>query len=329
MKKIAIIGVGGRTGTMFAFELRNSAEILGVGREKEVKTIEKGKLYVERGGQTEVFKEKVIKDIEFDGKILSDIIFLTTKNPISPVIKYYYSHRKISEGATLLISQNGIAAIEDAKLALREIFGKESEKIRLVRIVLFNPVDKREEGGKIFIKYSLPIRIAIAKASGPGGIEDIVEIFKKSNFEVFDFPQKEAKNLEFSKLFLNLLGMAAASRGFSIEEGFEDKEIFKEEIEAEREYIKVVKVLGRKFLNFPHYPVKLITILFNLPICLLSIFRKTLAKLISKGRKGKPKDFDEIDYYNGVVVELGKKLKIETPINQKIYKRILEKLEKE
>ena len=325
MKKIAIIGVGGRTGTMFAFELRNWAEILGVGREKEVTAIKEKRLFIERKGETELFKERVIKDIEFEEEIKPEIIFITTKNPIGPVVKYYY--QKFRENIpTLLISQNGICPIEDAKEALREIFERESEKIRLIRIILFNPLDKKEEGDKIFINYSLPIRIAMAKVSGPGNIEDIVEIFKKSNFEVFEFPQKEVKNLEFSKLILNLIGMAAASRGFSIEEGFKDKEIFKEEVKAIREFVKVVKISGGKFLNFPHYPVKLLTVFFNLPICFLSIFRKNLAKLISEGRERKPKDLDEIDYYNGAVVELGKKLKISTPINEKILKRVKEKL---
>lgn len=321
MKKVAIIGIGGRTGTMFAFEMRNSVEILGVGREKEVKEIKEGKFFVERNNEIEIFKERVIRDIEFKNGIFPEIVFLATKNPISPIIKYYFSNQKIKENFTLLISQNGISAIEDAKESLKEIFGNDFEKIRLVRIILFNPVEKVEKEGKIFIKYSLPIRIAIAKVFGPGKIEDILKIFKESNFEVFEFPEKEAKNLEFSKLILNLIGMASATHGLSIEEGFENKEIFREEIGALREYIKLVKIFGGKFLNFPHYPVKLMTILFNLPLFFLSIFRKKLARLISQERRGKRKDLDEIDYYNGAVVELGKKLKIETPINERILKR--------
>ena len=323
MKKVAIIGIGGRTGTMFALELRNSAEILGVGREREIKIIEEKRLFVEKKGKSpEIFKEKTIEDVNFEGK--PDILFLTTKNPIGPVIKYYYQKLKENPPA-LLISQNGIEAIKEAKKTLKEIFGQDSEKIRLVRIVLFNPIDKKEAENKIQIQYSLPIRMAIAKVSGLAGIEDIVEIFKKSNFEIAEFPPSQAKNLEFSKLFLNLIGMAAASQGFSIEEGFKQKEVFREEIEALKEYIKVVKLAGGVFLNFPHYPVKLFTVLFSLPVGLLSVFRNNFARIISQGRKGKPKDLDEIEYYNGGVVNLGKKFGIETPINEKILKRVREK----
>jgi hypothetical protein len=33
--KIGVIGVGGRTGTMFAFELKNSGNVFGIGRKKK------------------------------------------------------------------------------------------------------------------------------------------------------------------------------------------------------------------------------------------------------------------------------------------------------
>jgi len=329
MKKIAIIGVGGKTGTMFAFELKNSAEILGIGKEREVNLIKEGKIFIGRiEKKLELFEEKVLKDSEFRENLQPDIIFLTTKNPVSPPIQFYYQKFKNKEKIpNLILSQNGIGVIDEAKRVLREIFGEKSEEIRIIRIVLFNPVDKEEIEDKIQIKYSLPIRIAIAKVQGPGEIKDIVEIFGKSGFKVKELPEKKAKNLEFSKLFLNLIGIAASSRGFLIEEGFKDSEIIKEEIEALKEYIRAVKAAGGKFLNFPDYPVKFWAILLNfLPINFFLAFRKILAKGVSERREEKPKDLDEIEFYNGRVMKLGKKLGIETPINEKIYKRIMEKL---
>ena len=324
MKKIAIVGVGGRTGTMFAFELKNSADVLGIGRKKEVKLIKEKKLYIERKGEEpKVFEVKVIEDIEFKKEEKPDIIFLTTKNPVSSPIKFYY--QKIKEKLpSLLISQNGIAALEDSKKALKETFDNEAEKVRIVRIALFNPIDRRGRDDRVYVKYSLPIRIALSKGSGPEDIKDIVEIFKDAGFELTEVPEKEAKNLEFSKLFLNLIGMASASQGLSIKEGFKRKDVFIEEIKSLREYKKVVEVAGGKFLNFPHYPVKSLATFFSLvPLSVLFLFRNVLAKLITKGREGKRKDLDEIEFYNGAVVKLGEKLNVETPINKKIIKRVL------
>ncbi|MCP6719434.1 MAG: hypothetical protein KJI71_04375 [Patescibacteria group bacterium] len=325
-KKVAIIGIGGRTGTMFAFELRKSAHILSVGREKEVKMIEEKKLYVNRNNLLERFDGRVVKDIDFQEE--PDMIFLTVKNPVSPAIKYYFQRFR-GNTPTLLISQNGISAISDAKETLKEIFGKDSEKIGLIRVIIFNPIDRKQLGDELHIKYSLPIRIALTKVSGGGDTKDIVDIFKEADFKVTEFSQEEAKNLEYSKLFLNLIGMASASRGFSVREGFRNKEIFREEIGSLREYVKAVKLSGGKFLNFPYYPVNFLASIFSsLPVFFLTLFRNILAKIVSKGRGEKKKDLDEIEYYNGAVVNLGKRVEIKTPFNENIYKRSLEKLRK-
>ena len=324
--KIAVIGAGGKTGTMFAFELAQVAHILGVGKEKEVTTIKEKKLFVKRKGEgPQVFEEKVITDSDFSQEEILDIIFLTVKNPISPVIKYYFPKLKDKEALpTLLLSQNGVAAISDAQKALKEALGENSQQVRLIRIVLFNPIDLKKKRDEAYIKYSLPVRIALAKVSGPGNINDIIDIFEKVGFQIKAFSQKEAKNLEYSKLFLNLIGMASASYGLSVKAGFENNKIFKEEVESLKEYIKAVKLAGGKFVNFPRYPVKILAVLFGFtPTILLLPLRNILAQVVSGQREDKPKVLDEIDYYNGAVVELGKIVGMVTPVNEKIYKRVL------
>lgn len=332
MTKIAIAGVGGRTGTMFAFELREKAQILGIGKEKEVEMIKKGCLYVERKDKKpQLFKEKTIKDTDFEKKSAPDIIFLATKNPISPSIKYYYqkllSRSRRKKLPALFISQNGISAISEAEKTISDIFGKEAEKIRIIRVILFNPVDKKEAEGKIIISYSLPVKMALAQVSGPEGIEDIVELFKGAGFEAKEYPKNQGKNIEFSKLFLNLIGMASASQGFAIKEGFANKQIFEEEIVSLREYVKTVKSCQGRLINFPDYPVALLAVLISqTPLFLLSLFRNALAGLVGGSREGKAKNLDEIDYYNGAVVSLGIERGVKTPINEIIAKRARNRL---
>jgi len=324
MKKIAIIGIGGRTGTMFAFELQKAGDVLGIGRERDINIIKEKRLYLKRGEDPAIlFEGKVIRDFEFPKNSLPDIIFLAVKNPVGPVIKYYYQKIKEEEKLpSLVLSQNGIVAGSQAKEVLKEVLGKRRfEELRIIRLSLFNPVDSQEVNGKICIDYFLPIRLAFGIYSGPKETKDIKEIFEKAKIEAEEVPSENIKNMEYSKLFLNLIGMVAAVRGLGIGEGLAKKEIFEEEIKALREYIKVVRKSGGKFLNFNNYPIKLFTILINfLPLPILKIFRKTLAKVIIKGRGGKEKgNIDEIEYYNGVVIKLGEKFKVETPINKKIY----------
>jgi ketopantoate reductase len=325
-KKIAIIGAGGRTGTMFAFELSKASEIICVSKEREVSLIKNKKLYIERDNlEPEIFKERVIRDTELQKDLKPDIILLATKNPVSNVIRYYYEKLKESPPA-LLISQNGISAIEDAKKALRDVFGKKAEQIKLTRIVLFNPIDKKEEEGKRVIKYSLPIKLAFAKASGEGGISDLKSVFEEAGIQTEEFSPKDAKNIEFSKLFLNLIGMASATRNFSVNQGFSDEETFREEVSVIKEYIKAVKLSKGKFVNFSSYPIKIFAKFFDFaPVSFLTLFRKQIGKIVSKGRRGKPKSLDEIEYYNGGVVYLGKKIGIKTPFNDKVFRRAIKK----
>jgi len=325
-KKIAIIGVGGRTGTMFDFELKKTAEVLGVGEENEIEMIKQKKFYIDRDGRLEIFEGKVIKNLEFKENLQPDFILLATKNPVGPPIKFYYSKFKEAKKIpTLLISQNGFSPFREAENALKETLGNDFEKVKIVRLVLFNPIQKKEIKNKIFISYSSPIKIALTCEE----IEDSIEIFRRANFKIEVFPEKEVKNLEFSKLFLNLIGMASASRGFSVKDGFSNSEISKEEIEVLKEYVGVVKANGGKFLNFSHYPVKFLAhLLESIPANFFLVFKPLLVKIVGQKREGKPKDLDEIEYYNGAVVNLGKKMGIKTPVNERIYKRVLEKLAK-
>lgn len=329
MKKIAIIGVGGRTGTMFAFELKKSAEILGIGKKEEIEKIKEGRFFLERGKEEKIrFSGKVIEEKEFTGEMAPDFIFLCVKNPVGPVVRYYYQKENQQKIPSLILSQNGILAVEEAKEELEKIFGKKAKEIRIIRVSLFNPISSQRNDDEITISYSLPIRLAFGIASGPREINDIKEIFQKANIEIEEISPENIKNMEYSKLFTNLIGMASAAKGLSIKEGLENEKTFEEEMGALKEYIKVVKKNGGKFLNFKHYPIKIFSFFVSFfPLPILKIFRKKIAKIITKERGGREKgNIDEIDYYNGAVIKLAEKLKIEVPINKEIYKRIKAKI---
>ncbi len=362
-KKIAIIGIGGRTGAMFGFELKEAADVLGVGKENDIKLIQGKKIYIKQeGNPPKLLEIKTIKDTEFPGQSLPDpirgnssngpeIIFLTTKNPVGPAVEYYYSlfrnfsNSEIKTGGkiktqeklpVLILSQNGLAAGEDAKNALEKILGKRAKEVQIIRISLLNAVEKLTLQSKIYISYSLPLRLCFGVFEGPkpplpiynrcGGKEtkEILRIFREAKIKAEEISPEQVRNMEFSKLFVNLIGVASASKEFSLEEGFKDKETFKEEILGLREYIKVVKAASGNFLNLSHYPIKLFASLIEkMPLPILVFFRKKIWQVINKGRGGREKgNLDEVDYYQGEVVKLGKKFGIKTPINEKILKRV-------
>jgi len=325
MKKIVIIGAGGRIGAMFAHELKGK-DILGIGREGEVKDIESGNILLKTNKGTEVLKIKAINDSDFGNDFIPEAIFLCTKNPINSVVKYYYQIIKEKGWKTpiLFIPQNGIIASDEAKEALKDVFGDEAEKIKSVRISLFNSVSREVIDNKVHLSYVLPIRLSFAPMSGFFEKEEIEKVFEGTGIEAESVSFENFRNMEFSKLFLNLIGMASASHNLTVEQGFENEKVFKEEIGMLREYIKVVKLDKGKFLNFKYYPVKTMACLFNnLPMWLLIRLRGVIGKLINKGRREKKKDLDEIEYYNGAVVELGKKIGIDTPISRLLIERVV------
>lgn len=318
---IGVVGVGGRTGTMFAYELSKATDVFGIARDKGVDLVRKKNLFIDNGQEKKAFEEEIIKDTDFSKHSCPDILFVATKNPVFPVLKFYLSFYK-EKIPTIIISQNGIAAIKDAKVAVEEVLKDRAQKAKIIRISLFNPIDQHASGGKTIIKYSLPIRGAMAKAWGTGETTEVRNLFQEAGFEFDYLPPSRAQDMAFSKLFLNLIGMASASRGLSIQEGFKSKKVFTEELGALKEYIRAVHKSGGRFINFSHYPVGNFAFLIDkAPLFLLLPLRDILAKIISKGREGKPKVLDEIDYYNGGVVSLGEETGIKTPINQKITQR--------
>lgn len=342
--KIAVIGVGGRTGAMFAFELKEAADVLGVGKEREVEIIRERKFYIKReGSPPKLLEVKTIRDFEFPGQFLPDLIFLTTKNPVGPAIEYYYSlfqNLKNSEIKTgqkikfqkklpaLILSQNGLAAGDDAKNALEKILDKRANEVQIIRVSLFTAVERRDLEGKIYINYSLPIRLCLSVFSGPREVNEIALLFREAGIVAEEISSEKVRDMEFSKLFVNLIGMASATKGLSLKDGFNDRETFKEEVISLKEYIKVVKAAGGNLLNLSQYPIKLFTpLLEKMPLSILILSRKKIGGIINQGRAGKEKgNLDEIDYYTGEVVRLGKQLGIKTPINEKILKRAKEKM---
>jgi len=237
-----------------------------------------------------------------------------------------------------VLSQNGLSAAADAKKGLQEALGQDADKVAIVRVSLINGVDLNTDGdGTLTIGYKLPIKLGFgtvktyigdtyASSSASLGLG---EIFEKAGVKAREFRGKEVLAMENAKLFLNLIGMAAATAQGSGEPtaaventdvgaGWRDKEIFKKEIAMLRELVLAVNAARGGFAaKLGGYPVKLLARLALLPVWWLAPWRGVLAAAIAKGRN-RPKDLSEIDYYNGEAVRLGKKANVPTPANEAI-----------
>ena len=323
---ILIVGIGGRTGSMFAKELGSVSRITGAGLDREIDTIARGGIIVQAGDLParvlDVFAVRAAGYDQVALQLAPDYIFLTTRNPVGQIVKTYYKPFAGQDKVpTLIISQNGLSAIGEAKAALSEIFGANADRVGIIRISLIDPVDAQTVDGKTQIIYRLPIRLgfgAISKAD----TGEIAEVFKKAGLKTEQFLGDKVLAMERSKLYMNLIGMAAAVAGMPVAQGLSDLQVFKQEVLMLREYARAIKKTNGSFVTLAGYPIGQIAFLLdNTPLSVLAMFRQQLVKIVAGHRNKKPKDTNEIDYYNGEVVRLGKAAGVPTPVNEGIVRR--------
>ncbi len=355
---------------MFCRELRNACWIIGVGLPQEVENINSGKIKIRRGKDTlEIFGVKTITTDEFAAAIENespDFVWLATRNPVDKVVEFYYKNFAGKDNPPVLIlSQNGLSVIDDARRGLVAAMGHGADKVEIIRVSLVNGIDLRidesssreavaDQSGRSVIRYKLPIKLGFGAVGKDlkseckfgkvapqrvhlgttlkcesSAIENVVDdkisdlavVFQKAGIRAQKFVGDEVLKMENSKLFLNLIGMMCAIENVPVDEGWRDKEIFKKEIAMLREFVLAVKKSGEGFVgNLGGYPVDFFAKLTLLPVWLILPFRGMSARVIAKGRN-RPKDLSEIDYYNGEVLRLGKRVGAATPINREIIQK--------
>ncbi|MGC8757188.1 MAG: ketopantoate reductase family protein [Caldisericaceae bacterium] len=328
-KKFLVVGAGGRTGILFTEELQRAAEVVGVGREAMVSRVADGRILVSIDGQKPTKPNfRIISETKLGTDIEASFILLATKNPVGEAIRHYYQSINITHIPDLILPQNGLSAAEEAYTVLNEILGSKVSKMRIIRVALFNAVSSATVDNMSIISYSHPIRLSLGVAYGDDNVSDLAEILSSAGVEAYPVSKAHTKDMEYSKLFTNLIGVASFANGKSIEEGLIDDKCFYDEVSTLKEYVAVVKKNRGSFLNFKHYPIATLAfIVETVPFAVLRLFKGIIAKIILKGRGGKQKgNIDEIDYYNGAVIALAKKVGVETPVNSKIYKMIKEKV---
>lgn len=132
------------------------------------------------------------------------------------------------------------------------------------------------------------------------------------------------RSMKWSKLCLNSVGNAlGALLDCTPDQLYSDRKLYRFEVRSLGETRKVIYAQNLHILNLPDYPVKkMADVMFWLPSRLSF---PLLSERMSRGRGDKPPSLllelrrprpkTEIDFLNGKVVEMGKKLDIPTPVN--------------
>jgi len=133
---------------------------------------------------------------------------------------------------------------------------------------------------------------------------------------------RDAEGMKWSKLLSNLVANAtSAILDWSAEEVFRHRDLYRLEVEALRETVRVMRALGHRPVNLPGVPAGLLGAAVFLPDW---ITHPILFRAAAGGRGEKRPSFaydvgrgrSEVGWLNGAVVEHGQRLGIPTPASR-------------
>jgi 2-dehydropantoate 2-reductase len=157
-------------------------------------------------------------------------------------------------------------------------------------------------------------------ASSHPKVASIIADFKQAGMTVRRYD--DAARMKWSKLLTNIVSNAtSAILSWPPRQIFQHQDIYRIEVEALRETVRVMRKVGTKPQNLPGVPVSLLSSAIFLPHWM---FQGILRRIVSRGRGKKLPSFhydigrgrSEISYLNGAVVKTGERIGVLTPANR-------------
>jgi 2-dehydropantoate 2-reductase len=219
----------------------------------------------------------------------------------------------------ILTFQNGIGNEE----ILAEKFGSQ----RIIAGSLTYPVSCPEPG---VIRIENPkAGLGISPVCQKTDIDEVYQIFQTSGLNVFRVD--DYRSLKWSKLILNLICNATcAILGMTPKEIFENTKLVRIEREQILETLNVMKKKKIKIVNFPGYPVKMLSLIYR--FCPPFLIRILMGKKIAKGRGDKKPSLllelekggqqTEVGFLNGAVFHCASNLALFSCYNKVIYETL-------
>jgi 2-dehydropantoate 2-reductase len=309
--KIAVIGSGAIGSLVGGLLSRAGEDVTLIGRKAHVDAINEKGLVIEGAlGEMRV-NVKATEHLDFK----PDLVFLTVKT--QDVEDVAYEIKPYVSGAPIVTMQNGVRSDD----IVAGVLGKEN----IVSCVVLLASTFLEAGR---VTYSSRGRLVIGDPYGFDGkqLESVAAVLNKV------VPTRIIKDIRcahWTKLIVNLNNAIPAVTGLSVQEIGAHPPLRKLSFFLLKEGLDVTKQADIKLCNLPGVPIGILKKIFSMPIPIATLILGFLMKstgavpksmgtlpvlgsTLQSIKRGKS---TEIDYLNGEIVALGKKLGIPTPYN--------------
>jgi 2-dehydropantoate 2-reductase len=312
--KIAVIGAGAIGSVIGGLLSKAGEDVTLIGRKPHVDAINQNGLILEGGPGEMVIRVKAAENLDFK----PDLALLTVKaQDVESSVKKV---QVFLSGTQVVTMQNGVQS--DDQVA--GLLGKENI---ISSVVVFS--GQFLESGKA--SYSIPFSktaLLIGEPFGNKGnrLQSLSALLNKA---IATDVSEDIRAAHWTKLLWNLQTAIPAVTGLSFQESYQYPQVRKLSIELTKEGLKVVERAGIKTVDVPGFPIELLKTRARVPLSISSSMVKDQAQSLGKQpilgstlqsiKRGKS---TEVDYLNGEIVNLGKKMGIPTPVNSLIVELV-------
>lgn len=305
--KIAVIGAGAVGSVIGGLLSKVGEDVTLVGRKPHVDAINQNGLTLERASGKIVIQVKAAENLDFK----LDLALLTVK--AQDVVSLVRKAQVFLSGIQVVTMQNGVRS--DDQVA--GLLGKENI---ISSVVTFN--GQFLEPGKAL--YSIPFSktaLLIGEPFGNKGnrLQTLSALLNKA---IGTDIGEDIRAAHWTKLIWNLQTAVPAVTGLSYQDSYQYPKVRELTISLLKEGLKVIKAAGIKTADVPGFPMEPIETMARESLPIASSMLKKMAESLGKVpvlgstlQSIKRGTSTEVDYLNGEIVNLGKKIGVPTPAN--------------
>jgi 2-dehydropantoate 2-reductase len=308
--RIAIIGAGAIGSVIGGLIFKAGEDVALIGRKPHVDAINRSGLILEGGSAKTVIRIKAAEYLDFK----PDLALLTVKaQDVESSVK---KTLPFMSGIQVVTMQNGVKS--DDQVA--RLLGKENI---ISSVVVFN--GQFLEPGKV--SYSIPFSKTALLIGEPFGNKGnrLQTLSALLNRALGTDISEDIRAAHWTKLIWNLQTAVPAVTGLSYQESYQYPEVRELTINLLKEGLKVIKAAGIKTVNIPGFPMGSIETMARESLLVASTLLKKIAESLgevpvlgSTLQSIQRRTSTEVDYLNGEIVKMGKKIGIAAPVNSLI-----------